>query len=233
MLQAVSGRGTWNRKRFKMSLAEALGAGNASRCLWQRDLEQEMLQDVSGRGTWSRKCFNTPLAEALGARNASRCLSQTHLEQEMLQDVSGRGTWSRKCFKMSLVGALGAGNVSRCLWQRHLEQEMLQDVSGEQEMLQDVSGRGTWSRKCFKMSLTEALQPRNRNASRCLWQRHLEREMLQDVHLEREMLQDVYGTGTWSEKCLTVPLAEALGPGNASRCLWQRHLERENASRCL
>ena len=46
-------------------------------------------------------------------------------------------------------------------------------------MLQDVSGRGTWSEKCFKMSLAEVLGARK--ASRSLWQRHLEREMLQDV----------------------------------------------------
>ena len=46
-------------------------------------------------------------------------------------------------------------------------QEILQDVEGlEQGMLQDVSGRGTWSKKCFKMSLAEALGARN--ASRCL-----------------------------------------------------------------
>ena len=59
-----------------MSVAEALGARNVSRCLWQRHLEQEMLQDVSGRGTWSKICFKI---------------------------VSARGTWSKKCFKMSLA----------------------------------------------------------------------------------------------------------------------------------
>ena len=48
-------------------------------------------------------------------------------------------------------------------------------------MLQDVSGRGAWSEKCFKMSLAEAEALGARNASRCPWQRHLEREMLQDV----------------------------------------------------
>ena len=84
MLQDVFSRATWSKKCFKMSLAEALGARNASRCLWQRHLEQEMLQDVSSRGTWSKKCFKMSLAEALGARNASRCLWQRHLEQEML-----------------------------------------------------------------------------------------------------------------------------------------------------
>ena len=131
MLQDVS----WSKKCFKMSLAEALGARNASRCLWQRRLEQEMLQDVSGRGAWGKKCFKMSLA--LGARNASRCL----LEQEMLQDVSGRGAWSKKCFKMSLAEPL----ASRCLWQRRLEQEMLEDVSG----------RAAWSKKCFEMSLAE------------------------------------------------------------------------------
>ena len=65
MLQDVFGRGTGSKKCFKMSLAEALGVRHASRCLWQRHLEQEMLQHVSGRGT---------LVEALGARHASRCL---------------------------------------------------------------------------------------------------------------------------------------------------------------
>ena len=154
MLQDVSGRGTWSKKCFKMSLAEGLGARNASRCLWQRDLEQEMLQDVLS-----------------GARHASRCLWQRHLEQEMLQDVSGRGalkqemlqdvfgrgTWGKKCFK-SLAEALGPRNASRCLWQRHLEQEMLQDVSGARNTLAEALGA--------------------RNASRCLWQRHLEQEIL-------------------------------------------------------
>ena len=134
MLQDVSGRGTWSKKCFKMSLAEPLGARNA-----------RMLQDVSGTGTWSKKCFKMSLAEALGARNALRCC----LEQEMFQDVSGKGTWSKKCFKMY------------------------------QDMLQDLSGTGTWGKKCFKMSLAEAFGARN--ASRCLWHRHLEREMLQDV----------------------------------------------------
>ena len=71
MLQDVSGRATWSKKCFKMSLAE-------------NHLEQEMLQDVT----------------SLGARNASRCLWQSHLEQEMLQDVSSRATWNKKCFKM-------------------------------------------------------------------------------------------------------------------------------------
>ena len=155
MLEDVSGRGTWSKKSFKMSLAEALGARNpsrcplrarnASRCLWQRGLEQETRQDVSGRGIWSKKC-----------------------------DVFGRGTWSKKCFKMSLAEGLEARNPSRCLWQRRLEQETRQDVYGtnlkqsasrclwqrhlEQEMLQDVSGRGTWSKKALGA----------RNASRCV-----------------------------------------------------------------
>ena len=69
MVEDVSGRGSWSKKCFKMSLAKALGAKNASRCLWQRHLEQEMLHDVSGRGTWGEKCFKMSLAKALGARN--------------------------------------------------------------------------------------------------------------------------------------------------------------------
>ena len=61
-------------------------------------------------------------------------------------------------------------------------------------MLQDVCGRGTWSKTCFRMSLVEALGVRQicfktslaealgaKNASRCLWQTHLEQDMLQDV----------------------------------------------------
>ena len=44
---------------LKMSLAQALGARNAS-------------EDVSGRGTWSKTCFRMSLAR--------------HLEQEMIQD---------------------------------------------------------------------------------------------------------------------------------------------------
>ena len=108
MLPDVSGRGSWSKKCFKMSLAEALGARNASKCLWHRHLEQEMLQDVSGSrdleqemlqdvsATWSKRCFKLSLAEA------SRCLWQRHLEQEMLQDVSGRGAWSKKCFSTGL-----------------------------------------------------------------------------------------------------------------------------------
>ena len=96
MLQDVSGGGTWSKTCFKMSLVEALGARNASRCLWWRHLEQDMLQDVSGRGTWSKT--------------------------DTLQDVFGRGTWSKTCFRMSLLlEALGARNASRCLWQRYLE----------------------------------------------------------------------------------------------------------------
>ena len=99
----------------------------------------------------------------------------------MLQDVSARGTWSKKCFKM---------------WD--LEQEMLQDVSGtgtwSKKCFKNVSNRGTWSKKCFKVSMPEALGARN--ASRCLWQRHLEQEMLHDVS------------------------AEALEARIASTCLW-------------
>ena len=64
-LQDVSGRATWSKNCDKMSLAEQLGARNASRCVWQR---QFMLQDVSGRATWSKKCFEMSLAEPLGAR---------------------------------------------------------------------------------------------------------------------------------------------------------------------
>ena len=109
-VQHVSGRGTC----LRMSLAEALGARHAlgclysplvqdaSGCVWQSQLEQEMLRDVSGRGAWSKTCFT--------------CLWQRPLEQEMLQDVSGRGTWSKKCFLVSLAEALGARNASRCLW---------------------------------------------------------------------------------------------------------------------
>ena len=74
-----------------MSLVEALGARYASRCLWQRNLDQGML-----------------VAEALGARHALGCVWQRHLEQAMLQDVSGRGT----CFKMSVAEALGARHAS-------------------------------------------------------------------------------------------------------------------------
>ena len=39
------------------------------------------------------------------------------------------------------------------------------------------------------------------------------------------MLQDVSGRATGSKKCFKMPLAEPLGSRNASRCLWQSHLE--------
>ena len=136
MLQDVSGRGTWSKKCFKMSLAEALGARNAARCLWQRLLGQEMLQDVSGRGTWSKTCFMMSLAGALGARNTKGGWSKKCFKIYLAE----ARTWSKICFKMSLVEALGTRHALRCLWQRHLEQDMLQD------MLQDVSDRGTWSK---------------------------------------------------------------------------------------
>ena len=179
-VQDVSDRGAWSKECFKMSLSEALGARNfkmspgeaprarnASRCLCQRQLEQEMLQDVSGRGSWSKKCFKMALTEALGARIASRCLCQRVFEQEP--------------FKMSLTEALGARNASRCLWQRHLEQGMLEDVSA----------RGTWSKKCFKMSSS---------GKKCF----------PDVSSK-----DVSSRGTWSKKCFKMSLAE---PWQSKKC---------------
>ena len=207
--------GTWSKKCFKMSLVEGLGARNATRCLWQRHVEQEMLQDEIGRGTWSKKCFKMKQLE-LGARHASRRLWQRHLEQD-----------------------------SRCLWQRHLEQEMLQDVSGrgrarnasrQQDMLQDVSGRGTWSKmslaealgqKFFKMSLAEALgacpltEPHN--VSRCLWQSHLEQDVMSSALplraslTEQEILSRCVLAATTSK--MPENISEPLGARNASRCL--------------
>ena len=57
-----------------MSLAEALEARNASRCLWQSHLEQETLSKKCFKmflaEVWSKECFKMSLAEALGARNA-------------------------------------------------------------------------------------------------------------------------------------------------------------------
>ena len=106
-----------------------LGARNASKCLWQSHLEQEVLQDVSGRATWSKKFFQDVSGRATWSKKRFKMsLAESHMEQEMLQDVSGRGARSKKCFKMSLAEALGARNASRCLWQRRSEQEMLQDV---------------------------------------------------------------------------------------------------------
>ena len=93
-------------------------------------------------------------------------LLESHLEQEMLQDV---------------------------YWQSHLGRDMLQaEALGARHpsvSSRGGAGRGTWSKTFFRISLADAL--------------------------EQEMLQDV---------------AEALVARNASRCLWQRHLEQEDVS---
>ena len=123
------GRATWSEKCFKMSLAEALGARNASRYLWQSHLEQ----DVFGVATSSVSGARNTFEMCLWRRHFESLAEQETLEMslaetlDMLEDVSGRATWSKKCFKISLVEPLGARKASRCLWQSRLK--MLQDVS--------------------------------------------------------------------------------------------------------
>ena len=63
-------------------------------------------------------------------------------------------------------------------------------------MLQDGSGRGTWSKKCFKIS------------DRGTWSKNCFKMSLAE-----------------GETCFKMALAEALRIRSASRCLRQRHLD--------
>ena len=118
MLQDVSGRGAWSRKCFKMSLQEMLqgvsgrGTRNASRCLWQRHLEQEMLQEVSGRGTWSKKCFKMSLAEGRGER---------HLEAFLAPSPSAKDIGPPPEASPFLAPSPSARDILKHFLQRHLE----------------------------------------------------------------------------------------------------------------
>ena len=198
MLQDVSGRATWSKKCFKMSLADF--EQKMLQDVSGRELEQEIPQVVSGRG---KKRFKMSLAETW-RKNASRCLWQEEMyepslggsdDEELVPDPElgarnaaclGRGTWRKKCFKMYLAES----------WSKKCCKMSLAEALG-QEMFQDVPGRGTLSKSCFWIIVASL------TASRYLWQRHLEQDMLQ------------------------MSLSEALRARNAARCPWQRHLEQE------
>ena len=106
------------------------------------------------------------------------------------QKCCSRGTEQEILLKMSLTEALRARNVVK----------MFEDVSGRgaRNASEDVSGRGTWGKKCF---------------CRCLWQRHLEQEMLLNMSLAEAFAarsaSDVFG------KWFKMSLAEALRARNA------------------